>query len=382
MDHHARVDHRPAPSSTPAPTAPASAGLSPIAPAHPAGPGHRPGTAARRRTVAGAAGRRPTRPRRPAIAGCTPAPLAQRAARTLIVGLPDITDPSDPLVKKVLDIGVGGIFLNPGNVESRAQVMRLIQGIRAQAGRPIVISIDEEPGRVSTLGDLIGSSRSARRMADEGPATDVRAYATTVATELARLGIDLNLAPVADLTDGPYDEIIGDRSFSVDPAIASEYAVAYSQGMADGGVRAVAKHFPGQGRSTDDIHFEAAEPITVPLDAPAPHRRPPVPRPGPGRHPGGDDEPHPLHRPRPQPARQPVAQGLLAPARPRLPGGGHHRLAGHGRGQPHVGLLRRRPHGHRRRRRRPARAPTGSSPRRCATGWWTPSPPAGCRSAG
>jgi len=87
-----------------------------------------------------------------------------------------------------------------------------------------------------------------------------------VATELAELGIDLNLAPVLDLTDGPYDEVIGDRSFSVDPAIASEYALAYAEGMTDGGVRPVAKHFPGQGRSTEDIHFEAAEPITVSLD--------------------------------------------------------------------------------------------------------------------
>ena len=200
------------------------------------------------------------------VPNCTPLPLAQLAARTLIVGIPDITDPADPLIRKVLDIGVGGIFLNPGNVESRAQVMRLVQGIRAQARRPIVISIDEEPGRVSSLGSLLGASASARRMADEGPATDVRAYAAEVAVELSRLGIDLNLAPVADLTDGPYDEIIGDRSFSADPAIASEYAVAYSQGMADGGVKAVAKHFPGQGRATEDIHYAAADPITVSLD--------------------------------------------------------------------------------------------------------------------
>ncbi len=200
------------------------------------------------------------------VADCTPASLGQRAARTLIVGLPDVKEPTDPMIRKVLDIGVGGIFLNPGNVESRSQVMRLIRGIRAAAGRPIVISVDEEPGRVSTFGDLIGASPSARRMANEGPATEVRAYAQTVAVELARLGIDLNLAPVADLTDGPYDEIIGDRSFSADAAIASEYAVAYAEGMTDGGVRAVAKHFPGQGRSTDDIHFEAADPITVPLD--------------------------------------------------------------------------------------------------------------------
>lgn len=199
-------------------------------------------------------------------ADCVPIPLSQRVARTLIVGIPDITDPSDPLIKKVLDIGVGGIFLNPGNVVSQAQVMRLVQGIRAQARRPIVVSIDEEPGRVSSLATLLGPSLSARRMADEEPASEVRAYAGTVATELHRLGIDLNLAPVADLTDGPYSDIIGDRSFSADPAIASEYALAFADGMADGGVRAVAKHFPGQGRSADDLHYEASEPVTVPLD--------------------------------------------------------------------------------------------------------------------
>jgi beta-N-acetylhexosaminidase len=201
-----------------------------------------------------------------AVPDCAPLSLAQRAARTLIVGIPDVKDPTDPIVKTVLDIGVGGIFLNPGNVESEAQVIRLVKGIRAQAGRPIVVTVDEEPGRVSSLGDILGTSRSARRMANEDSPAEVRAYARTVALELSRLGIDLNLAPVADLTDGPYDEIIGDRSFSADPAIASEYASAFAQGMADGGVRSAAKHFPGQGRATDDIHFEAAAPITTPLD--------------------------------------------------------------------------------------------------------------------
>ncbi|MEA2972255.1 MAG: beta-N-acetylhexosaminidase [Actinomycetota bacterium] len=200
------------------------------------------------------------------VPNCTPVSLAQRAARTLIVGIPDVTDPSDPIVKTVLDIGVGGIFLNPGNVVSESQLMRLVRGIRAQAGRPIVITVDEEPGRVSSLGDILGPSPSARRMANEGPASDVRTYAHEVALELARLGIDLNLAPVADLTDGPYDEIIGDRSFSADAAIASEYALAFAEGMADAGIRSAVKHFPGQGRATEDIHFEAAAPITTPLD--------------------------------------------------------------------------------------------------------------------
>ena len=247
------------------------------------------------------------------VPNCTPVPLAQRAARTLIVGIPDVTDPSDPIVKTVLDIGVGGIFLNPGNVVSESQLMRLVRGIRAQAGRPIVVTVDEEPGRVSSLGDILGPSPSARRLADEGPASDVRTYAHEVAVVLARLGIDLNLAPVADLTDGPYDEIIGDRSFSADAAIASEYALAFAEGMADAGVRSAVKHFPGQGRATEDIHFEEAVPITTPLDTlrltdVRPFRD--LVRAG---IPVVNDQPHPLLRPRPQSARQPVPQGLRPP---------------------------------------------------------------------
>ena len=76
----------------------------------------------------------------------------------------------------------------------------------------------------------------------------------------------MDLAPVADLDDGPSSGVIGDRSFSADPTVAANYAYAYAAGLADGGILPVAKHFPGQGRSSEDIHFRAAS-VTVTLDA-------------------------------------------------------------------------------------------------------------------
>ena len=200
------------------------------------------------------------------VPACTPAPLAERAARTLIVGLPSVTEPSDPLVKEVLDLGVGGVFLNTDNVKSRAQVTGLIAGIRSRAGRPILIATDEEPGRVSVFRELLGSSPSARRLASEETPTGARKHAAGVATQLAAIGIDMDLAPVADLDAGPSSGVIGDRSFSADPTVATNYAYAYAAGLADGGVLPVVKHFPGQGRSTEDIHFRAAS-VTVTLDA-------------------------------------------------------------------------------------------------------------------
>ena len=201
-----------------------------------------------------------------AVPGCTPIPLAERAARTLIVGLPNVTEASDPLVGEILDLGVGGVFLNTDNVKSRAQVVALVKGIRSRAGRPILVATDEEPGRVSVFRDLLGSSPSARRLASEETPAGARQYAARVAQELATMGIDLDLAPVADLDAGPSSGIIGDRSFSADPTVTSNFAYAYAAGLADGGVLPVAKHFPGQGRSSTDIHVEAAS-VTVSLEA-------------------------------------------------------------------------------------------------------------------
>ncbi len=197
---------------------------------------------------------------------CTPAPLAERAARTLIVGLPTVTDHADPLVKEILDLGVGGVFLNTDNVKSKTQVTSLIAGIRARAGRPILIATDEEPGRVSVFRELVGSSPSARRLASEETPAGARKHAAGVAAQLAGMGIDMDLAPVADLDDGPSSGVIGDRSFSADPTVAGNYAYAYAAGLADGGVLPVVKHFPGQGRSSEDIHFRTAS-VTVTLDA-------------------------------------------------------------------------------------------------------------------
>ena len=190
----------------------------------------------------------PTRP------PCQPAPLHDRAAQVLVVGLPDVTDPSDPLVTEVLDQGVGGILLTDGNVQSRAQVTALVQDLRRRSRRPLVVSTDEETGRVRTFEAILGSTPSARRLANEATPPAVRQRGRELGTALASMGIDLDLAPVVDLDAGPYSGIIGDRSFSADPTVATEYALAFAAGLSDRGVRAAAKHFPGHGPAAGDDH--------------------------------------------------------------------------------------------------------------------------------
>lgn len=197
---------------------------------------------------------------------CEPAPLAERAARVLIMGLPEVTQASDPLVEMLLGLGVGGVLVTPSNVESSSQVTSLIKAIRSRASKPLLVSTDEEPGRVSTFVDLFGPTPSARRLAAERSPAEVREFARQIGAKLAALGVDFDLAPVADLDAGSARGVVGDRSFSSDPDTAYRYALAYAAGLWEAGVRPLAKHFPGHGRSTDDSHVEETETVRATLD--------------------------------------------------------------------------------------------------------------------
>jgi beta-N-acetylhexosaminidase len=187
---------------------------------------------------------------------CTPAPLERRAAVVLQVGLAEVTDPDDPLLAEVVDLGVGGIFVNDGNIEDEDQLAELVAAIRERAaGRPLLLSTDEEAGRVSDFRSLIGGTPSPRRLARRTP-TQVRTFAADLGGQLKEHGIDLDLAPLLDLDAGRSDGIIGDRAFSGDPDEAAEYGLAFARGLADAGVVPTVKHFPGHGRSTTDTHKE------------------------------------------------------------------------------------------------------------------------------
>jgi beta-N-acetylhexosaminidase len=189
---------------------------------------------------------------------CAPAPLEQRAAAVLVVGLPGVTRADDPLAQEVVSLGVGGVFLAGGNAVCAAQVSALTAGLHAAAGRPLLVSTDEESGRVAHMRDVVGSGPSPRRMAAQESPDDVRARAAETGQALSAVGVGLDLAPVLDLDDGPAGGVIGDRSFSADPEEAASYGLAYARGLADAGVTAAVKHFPGHGRSAVDSHRESS----------------------------------------------------------------------------------------------------------------------------
>ncbi|HET7719170.1 MAG TPA: glycoside hydrolase family 3 N-terminal domain-containing protein [Acidimicrobiales bacterium] len=187
---------------------------------------------------------------------CVPkATLRERAARVLIMGMPDVKDASHPLPVELMQLGVGGVLITGGNVDTRAQITKLTGDLKRAARNGLVVSTDEEPGRVTSFGHIIGLTSSARRLAATGTTEAMRNLAREQATDLAAMGITLDLAPVADLDAGPATGTIGDRSFSGDPAVAARYAYAYALGLNDKGVDPVIKHFPGRARAEGDDHL-------------------------------------------------------------------------------------------------------------------------------
>ncbi|MPZ88356.1 MAG: hypothetical protein GEU81_09825 [Nitriliruptorales bacterium] len=189
---------------------------------------------------------------------CTPAPIEKRAAQLLVVGLPGVVTGEEPLAQELTEIGVGGVLLQKPNVADPEQVRALIEALRSRSEAPILVSADEEPGRVSTFRSLIGGSPSARTLAAEKSVEEIRNWSRDLGVELSDLGVDLDLGPVVDLDGGDPRGIIGDRSFSLDPALTTSAGLAFSEGLIEAGVLAAAKHFPGHGRSPTDSHVSLA----------------------------------------------------------------------------------------------------------------------------
>ncbi len=130
----------------------------------------------------------------------------------------------------------------------------------ASATGPVVIAVDEEGGTVQRFAALLGELPSAAQMGAMSIG-DVRELARARAVAIAALGVTVNLAPVLDVGSGPG---IGVRSFSDDPMVVSTHGLAFAEGILDGGLVPVAKHFPGHGRANADSHDEVA--TTPPLD--------------------------------------------------------------------------------------------------------------------
>lgn len=184
------------------------------------------------------------------LASCVPDDVATQAGSVIIVGASGVTEASHPLVARLRAVGVGGVVLNDTNIRDEQQAEALVAGLRARLGPNLVVVLDEEGGRVTSLARLDATGPSARRLGRLPPA-DVEAAGARLGAIASRLGFDLVLGPVADLDGGPAGGVIGDRSFGALPVEAGEAARRFAAGVHRQGVGVTAKHFPGHSGGQD-----------------------------------------------------------------------------------------------------------------------------------
>jgi beta-N-acetylhexosaminidase len=163
---------------------------------------------------------------------------------------------SRPPVGMVRRLQLGGVIVFSDNVDSPAQVRRANRRLQRSVRRPwpLVIAVDQEGGRVARVRD--GVTRFPTLMST-GAADDerlTREVHRASGGELRRLGFNVDFAPVADVTVGPTDVAIGARSVGSDPRLVTKHALAAAEGLLEGGVVPVLKHFPGHGSVGADSH--------------------------------------------------------------------------------------------------------------------------------
>ena len=159
-------------------------------------------------------------------------------------------------VRRQIADGLGGVVLFTRNVADAEQLEALTAELRAE--RPdLLIATDEEGGDVSRLEGATGRSypgNCALGAIDDVATTE--AVAREMASDLGRFGIDLDLAPVADVDARGDCAVIGTRSFGDDPELVARHTAAFIKGLQAGGVAACVKHFPGHGETAKDSHVE------------------------------------------------------------------------------------------------------------------------------
>ncbi len=154
-----------------------------------------------------------------------------------------------------------GVILMGRSCVSPAQVRQLVDDIWAAIGRPALIFIDQEGGRVRRLKppnwpEFPAPARYGRiyeRDRDLGREAAWLGH-RLIAAELEPMGIHADCAPVVDLLHPGAHQIVGDRSFGATPEQAGALARAALDGLAAGGVAGVIKHIPGHGRAQVDSH--------------------------------------------------------------------------------------------------------------------------------
>lgn len=164
--------------------------------------------------------------------------------------------PKENADKRVSEYHLGGyiMFGRDFDNKTKEEVINNIASWQSAADIPMLIGVDEEGGtvnRISTNTEFRSEPfKSSQELYAEGGFDLIYEDTITKANFLKELGINVNFAPVVDVSTNP-DDYIYKRSFGKNANLTSEYAEVVVRAMKESNIASVLKHFPGYGNNTD-----------------------------------------------------------------------------------------------------------------------------------
>ncbi|GAA1489230.1 glycoside hydrolase family 3 N-terminal domain-containing protein [Brachybacterium sacelli] len=157
-------------------------------------------------------------------------------------------------ITEALEAGLASVILFGHNTPDPSTAARLARAVHARAV-DCVVAIDEEGGDVTRLQAATGSALPTAWALGEVDDSDLtRRVGHALGGVLAACDLDLDLAPVLDVSTDPANPVIGTRSYSGDPDRVAAHARAFATGLVEAGLGTCAKHFPGHGATSTDSH--------------------------------------------------------------------------------------------------------------------------------
>jgi beta-N-acetylhexosaminidase len=176
-------------------------------------------------------------------------PLKRLVGQTIVAKL-GAKGPDQALLRRVRKGQVGGVIVFPNDpAKLKTDVQQLQSAARAGHNPGLLVMIDQEGGSVKRLrqGPPDVSPADLGKSGDENQSRD---QGQKTGSYLKGLGVNVDLAPVLDVSKPTTAASIKSRTFGSDPAVVSKVGVAFAEGLQEGGAVATAKHFPGLGRAT------------------------------------------------------------------------------------------------------------------------------------
>jgi len=173
--------------------------------------------------------------------------------------------PDNKILADIKAQKLGGVLLYEKNISKENSVetlKKLVKTLKKDAKLPLLVSIDEEGGKVNRLKKKYGFPKtvSAKYLGEVNDIDSTKYYSDIIAHNLLQLGINVNYAPVLDV-DNDENPPIGKnhRAFSKDPKEIVKHARQVVKSHRYFNVKTVVKHFPGHGNSRQDSHFNVTD---------------------------------------------------------------------------------------------------------------------------